>query len=144
MTTINTIRARIAALKINVESRAAIEQTKATVEDLNRERLLQGRLSDGAPLPPYSITSIKVFGYPPGPWKLKNTGAFHLGINTKVFPKSFVTSSTDPKTEMLKRKVTAKGLDGEDIFGLDAEGRKEYVKELRPVFVNRVREKVRL
>lgn len=138
MSTINTIRARLKALNVNEESRSAIEETKGEIADLNRERMLSGRRADGSLLPFYSKISVEVYGYPPGPWRLKNTGSFQEKINIKVTPLSFITDSADDKSEMLKKKA------GEGIFGLDKEGKKEYVKDLRPVFVKNIRAKLSL
>ncbi len=120
------------------ESRIAIESTKGEIESLNEERMLAGRRADGSIMPNYSRISVEVYGYPPGPIRLRATGAFQRAINVKVSKLSFITDSTDEKSPMLKKKY------GEDIFGLDKEGKKEYVNELRPIFMKQVREKLSL
>ena len=107
MTTINTIRARLAALNVNAEAQGAIESTKDTIVSLNKERMLNGLLSDGSIMPFYSKISIDVYGYPPGPWRLKNTGAFQEALNVNVNSVSFNTSSSNGKTSMLKKKLDA-------------------------------------
>jgi len=144
LTTINTILSRLQAININNEAVTAIEATKDEIVALNRERMLSGKLSDGSAMPPYSKISVSVYGYPPGPWRLKNTGSFQEKIKVNVNSVSFISTSTDDKTAMLIKKVNDKGLDGEAIFGLDKEGKKEYVNDLRPVFVKQVRNKLSL
>lgn len=100
--------------------------------------MLEGLRADGSSMPFYSKTSVEVFGYPPGPIRLKNTGEFQAAIKVEVGFNSIKTSSIDPKTEMLEKKY------GTEIFGLDTEGKSEYVADLRPVFIKRVREKLKL
>ena len=138
MTTINTIRARLKAVNINAEAVEAITLTKGDIADLNRERMLAGRRSDGSIMPFYSRASVVIFGYPPGPIRLKATGSFQEKVTVNVNSLLFVQDSSDEKSNMLKARY------GEAIFGLDKEGKKEYVKELRPVFVKQVRSKLML
>jgi len=133
MTTINTILSRIESLDINKQSQESIEQTKQKIIDVNKERMAQGRRADGSYLPNYSRISVEVYGYPPGPWRLKNTGKFQQGITVNVDSLSFKTDSTDEKSAMLKKKA------GEGIFGMDKEGKVDYVKVLQPVLVSKVK-----
>ena len=122
MTTINTIRARLKAVSIAQESELAINKTKGVIEDLNRERMNKGKRSDGTIMPFYSQRSINEFGKTPGPIKLLDTGSFQTKLFVHVDSIAFITDSTDSKSEMLQTNY------GEAIFGLDKEGKKEYVK----------------
>jgi len=106
--------------------------------------MLNGRLADGSKMPNYSQISVVVYGYPPGPWRLKNTGSFQEKINISVNDISIISTSTDDKTAMLKRKIDEKGLDGEEIFGLDKESKKEYTKSIRPLFTKKIRAAIKL
>ena len=138
MSTINTIRARIKAISIPEESEIAILKTKGVVEDLNRDRMNKGKRADGSIMPFYSQRSVNEFGKTPGPIKLLDTGSFQAKIFVHVDSTSIITDSSDSKSEMLQTNY------GEAIFGLDKEGKKEYVQELRPVFVKQVRSKLML
>jgi hypothetical protein len=144
VTTINTIKARLNSIDLKQEIKTSLESTKGQVADLNRERMLGGKLADGSNLPNYSPVSVSVYGYPPGPWRLKATGAFQAAITVAVQPTELTTTSTDEKTAMLIGKVNAKGLKGSAIFGLDKAGKLEYINNLRPVFQNQVRNKLGL
>jgi len=69
-------------------------------------------------MPDYSERSINEFGKKPGPWRLKETGAFYLGITVKdINEKGWTLTSTDSKTAMLEKKA------GKRIFGLNDETR---------------------
>jgi len=133
MVTINTKLEKIEKLSVDDQAQAAIEETKETIEDLNRERMLEGRRADGSVMPNYSQISVLVYGYPPGPIRLKATGAFQAAIDVEVGKKSFTTDSKDPKSKMLKTRY------GEEIFGMDQPDRVDYVKVLRPVFVKKMK-----
>ena len=133
MSTINTIRARLKALNVKEESRQAIEKTKPEIIALNRERMLAGQRTDGSYLPFYSKISQEVYGYPNTPIALYATGDFQKAIKVEVGFNVIKTTSIDPKEGMLIKRY------GEGIHGLDKEGKQEYIKDLRPVFVKNVR-----
>ncbi len=53
-----------------------------SMEQYNKDQLQQGERSDGSSLPDYSETSVNVYGKPPGPIKLFETGDFYDSITT--------------------------------------------------------------
>src|SRR5690242_18820939 len=63
--------------------------------DLNTDQLFQGKQADGGFLPDYSERSVTVFGKPPGPMRLFETGAFYRGFFVKVEKDKAVFGSTD-------------------------------------------------
>jgi len=133
MVTVSAYLNKLERINIEAESVKSIDQTKDEIPDLNRERMLSGKRADGSIMPDYSPISVSVYGYPPGPIRLKATGSFQRSITVKVEGKSIVTDSTDDKSMMLQKRY------GSDIFGLDKEGRIDYVKVLQPVLVDNVK-----
>lgn len=138
MSTIRGVQNRIKALDINKEIKTSIESTKNEVADLNRERMLAGKRADGSSMPNYSKISVDVFGYPPGPIRLKATGSFQEKITIEVTNIAIVQDSSDSKSKMLQGRY------GETIFGMDKGGKEEYIKDLRPQFQKQVRDKLGL
>lgn len=106
---------------------SAIEETFAdndtVVEDLNISQLERGERSDGVILPDYSPRSVQVFGKPPGPIRLFDTGAFYRGI-TLVATREFATlEGRDSKTAELQADY------GDRIIGLTEDNRREFQEE---------------
>ena len=73
----------------------SISKTKSDLEDINRERMLSGRLRDGQVLPHYSEISQSVYGYPNIPIALKDTGAFQEAIFVEVQGDKILTDSRE-------------------------------------------------
>jgi hypothetical protein len=89
--------------------------------NLNTDQLFSGQETSGAPLPDYSKRSVEVFGKPPGPMRLFETGAFYRGFFVKADKFPVVFSSRDSKTEKLNKAF------GEDeIFGLNKDNLKDF------------------
>lgn len=63
---------------------------------------------------------------------LKDKGDFYREIFTDVRADEIIVDSSDTKSAALQKKY------GEDIFGLDNDSKNEYVKEVRPVFLEMV------
>lgn len=125
--TIKGLNDRVKKMNIDAIIDQAFDETLPALEDINRERMNDGVRSDGTMMPNYSPASVKYFGYPPGPIKLKATGAFQGGILAKRSGNILSTESVDPKSKMLQGKY------GPEIFGTGGEYKNEYIsKNLRP------------
>ena len=136
MGSINDLLKRLDALDIAGESKRALEAEKPLITDLNRERMLEGRLTTGKILPNYSKVSQEVYGYPNEPIKLKATGAFQQAITVEVGIDIIKTTSTDSKTAKLVKKYT------ENIFGLGQPDRIDLVPPLRKTLVANIKSKL--
>jgi len=110
----------------------AVLQSADDLAQINRDRMLDGQDAKGRPMPDYSPVSVKVYGYPPGPIRLKATGAFQAAVKVEVRNDVVSTVSTDSKSEMLQKRYG-------NIFGTYG----PYKKEFNSQFLGpRVREKI--
>ena len=133
MVTVAALLAKYERLNVEEQAVKAVTETTPTIEDLNRERMLSGVRADGSIMPDYSPISVSVYGYPPGPIRLKATGDFQRAIKAKVEGANIITDSSDEKSIMLQKRY------GNEIFGLDKEAKKEYIAILQPVFVGNIK-----
>jgi hypothetical protein len=97
--------------------RKSLNDNKRVVIALQQNQMQQGDDANGGKFPPYSKTSVEVFGKRPGPWTLRETGAFYSGMRVTVDNTQTSITSTDPKTQMLQDKVAF--YRGGDVFGLN-------------------------
>jgi hypothetical protein len=105
----------------------SIDQTLPDLEDINRERMLNGVKSDQTLMPIYSKTSQTVFGKANIRIQLYDTGDFQKAIFSERDGNKIITDSEDYKSEILKQKY------GEFIFGTGGEYKRKYIKDfLRP------------
>lgn len=133
MATILGMINKVKALDTDKVIDEAIDETLPDIEDINRERMLDGVKSDGSVMPNYSFISQTVYGYPDEPIKLKDTGAFQAGITAKRQGDKIVQTSTDSKTDMLTERY------GEEIFGTGGSYKKQYQDDhLRPAINNKI------
>lgn len=142
MTTINQLRGRLKSLNVKDESFHAVEETKNSITSIQKDQMFHGLNAAGERIGRYrnnkyarvknEFNPLPGLGVP----DLKLTGAFYAGFKTEVTPEVFKTTSMDPKNEELTAKY--------DPFGLNNESKAEYVNELRPVFIKKVREKLQL
>ncbi len=112
----------------------SLDETMDAVEDINRERMLDGVKADGKMMPHYSYISRTVYGYPDEPIKLKDTGAFQAGITAKREGENIAQDSTDSKTDMLVERY------GDEILGIGkGTYKKQYQDEhLRPTLNKKI------
>lgn len=125
--TIKGLLKKVESMDTSAVIDTAFDKTLSDLEDINRERMLDGVRSDGSIMPNYSKVSVEVFGYPPGPIKLKDTGAFQEAIKVVRSGNVLSTDSTDQKSGMLQGRY------GKKIFGTGGSYKKQYLDEnLRP------------
>jgi hypothetical protein len=96
------------------------QDNDSVVEDLNISQLQMGQRSDGTFLPDYSPRSVAVFGKPPGPIRLFDTGAFYRGITLTAARELAELAGRDEKTDELEFEY------GERIIGLSEENRRMF------------------
>ena len=140
--TIAALHTKIQKLNTDQIAVDCLNATKESIADLNAEQMFTGLRADGSEiLPDYKNLTIEIKeakGQPTDRVTLRDTGAFYAGIKTSITQTSVITTSTDPKTEKLKKKYeTSKG----KIFGLGGEFRQTFIDEvLRPVFKKKMQE----
>jgi len=134
MATTKQLLERVKSLDTDQVINESLDETMGAIEDINRERMLDGVKADGTTMPKYSYISQVVYGYPDEPIKLKDTGAFQAGITAKREGENIIHDSTDSKTEMLIEKY------GGGILGIGTGTyKKEYQDEhLRPAINKKV------
>lgn len=143
MVTINDIRKRLTAAVIKTEASKSVEATKEIIVIRQQEQMLQGLNAKGEKIGRYrnnkyaryknEINPLPGLGVP----DLKLKGGFFSGMQTNVTLETFTTDSVDEKSPQLKAKYG-------DIFGLTDNSKTEYIQQLRPVFVERMKQKLRL
>lgn len=101
----------------------SFSENQEAATNLNTDQLFQGKEATGGVLPDYSKRSVEVFGKPPGPIRLFETGNFYRGFFVKADKFPVVFDSKDSKTDKLTQ---AFGQD--EIFGLDKENIKDFSK----------------
>jgi len=106
---------------INEAALKSFSDNQRAATDLNTDQLYHGKQADGGFLPDYSQRSVTVFGKPPGPMRLFETGAFYRGFFVKVDKTKAVFGSNDSKTEKL-----TKAFGQDEIFGLTKENLTDF------------------
>lgn len=103
-----------------------IEST-GQMADLNAEQINQGVKADGSQMPDYSFRSVFQYGKPPGPIKLRDTGAWQQGLYARVAGDKIEFSSSDGKNDKLIDRY------GNQIVGLSEKFKAEVIREsIRP------------
>lgn len=141
MGTIASLRRGLEALDEIKVAEDSVRETKEAIADTNVEQMMAGRRNDGTEiLPSYKDVTIEIKKLKMQPTDrvvLRDTGAFQAAITTEVNGPNIVTTSSDSKTEKLKKKYnTAKG----SIFGLGGKYKQEYIDEkLNPAFMKNIK-----
>jgi hypothetical protein len=71
--------------KLNLKA-AIVETVKAkreVIANLQAIQLSKGQTKKGGEFPDYSPASVIFYGKPPGPWRVKNSGALYKGLFVK-------------------------------------------------------------
>lgn len=125
--------------------RLVVNENATLLEDMNIAQLEKGQRADGVTLRDYSDRSVRVYGKPPGPIKLFETGKFYRGITVQTIGKTIDVGNTDPK---YRGPASPDGNSlaeefGEDIVGISKENQGVFAREiLRPELIKKVRERL--
>jgi hypothetical protein len=144
MTTVLDFKKRIQQVDVAFESEEAINATRSSILDKQRDQLLHGLTASGGKIGFYKsavyaakknkMNSLPGFGIMD--WKL--TGSLHKELFVEPRGGTLFISSLDPKTESLVEKEG-------DPFGLTSKNKKAYIKEsLFAVFMKRIRKAISL
>ena len=102
-------------------------ESQDKMADLNAEQINSGIKADGSVMPDYSFRSVFQYGKPPGPIKLRDTGAWQQGLYARVEGDKVVFASSDSKNDKLIDKY------GVQIVGLSEKFKIEVIREsIRP------------
>lgn len=136
MTTLEML-AKLDRINVHESAQMAIMDTDRELARVQQMQLFSGLSADGRTIqPPYAESTIEAKrkkGQPTDRVTLKDTGAFYAGIIIDVRENTFVIDSADEKSGKLQDRY------GEKIFGLNSESRIEYIKTLKPAFINEIR-----
>ena len=97
----------------------AFDKNKEVIADMNTDQLWEGKRSDGVTLPDYSPVSVAVYGKPPGPIKLYDTGKFYRGIEAVAGRDQVDIIGNDSITAELEQRY------GGEIIGLTEENEQD-------------------
>lgn len=98
------------------------------IELITDKQLFEGINAQGDELPEYSVTSVVVFGKPPGNWRLFETGEFYNSITMDASGFPVIFESTDPKRDDIFTHLDAKGSDPDEVLGLTRENLRELAR----------------
>ena len=124
---VNELATKLGIIAVNV-----LDDMKSEVVNLQREQMMDGRNKLGEEIGTYRsiVYADMKHRMNPRPGNgvpdLRLTGAFHDGIKLETSPasKTYVITSTDPKTNALIKKY------GSKIFGLDSRSREILIGQL--------------
>lgn len=137
-----TIKAKLALFESLDTDKIVIEtmqESSDTLADLNAEQINTGLKADGSEMPEYSFRSVFQYEKPPGPIRLRDTGAWQAGLYAKVQGDKVVFESTDGKDQMLTNRYR------ESIKGLSEKYKAEGIREkVKPVFKEKIQEATKL
>lgn len=133
---------RFEAVDVSQLAVESIEDTRNDLIEWQKEQLFLGKKQTGSDITPFykpaTIREKKKKGQPTDRVTLKDTGVFYNAVFVDVRSAEFVIDSEDRKAPWLIDKY------GESIFGLGGVFKVGYISELQPVFVDKVRERLRL
>ena len=139
MATITQVRQRFEQLDEEQIAEEAVRESADLMADLNAMQINTGLKADGTEMPDYSFRSVFQYGKPPGPIRLRDTGAWQAGLRVQVVGDSVVFDSTDSKDRMLRDRY------GDAIQGLSDKYANEAIREaIEPAFMRKIREAVQL
>lgn len=131
---------RLSNVDVSLASMMAIEDTASVYTEKQREQLFQGIRSDGEAITPsYTARTVRIKqqkGQPVDRVTLRDTGDFYRGILIDVRQDIFTVQSADEKNISLQAKY------GTAILGLATAAQIEYIKSLRPVFIQTIKKQI--
>ena len=123
----------------------SVRNHQETTVNMNTDQLFHGKLADGSDAPDYSQTSILKFGKRPGPWQFYGTGDFFRDFYIKAYRFPIVFDSRDLKVPLIFEAIEAKGLNPDEIFGLDKANRKDFARSyVLPDLQREIRQAIRV
>lgn len=145
---------KVQALKMNEVLHEIIDQDniKAEIVDLNTQKQLfnEGLQSDGTINPDYSDTSVNVYGKPPGPIKLFDTGDFYSTFKIQNNEDNFTIEANTLKD--ISDKVTMNQMNDNvtvdllarfpKALGLTDESKGALITTIKPIFVGNIKSKI--
>lgn len=132
---IHRLAERLNRINLDAVTEDALVNNQSEISELNREQLRDGVRATGTFLPDYSPVSVKVYGKPPGPIKLYETGDFYEGIVPKFSEMNFTLEGTDEKTDMLERRYG-------EVVGLTKESIGDLARVALPDIQNQIRRRL--
>lgn len=131
---------RLQRVDIDTAAQLSIEDTASDYTRAQRDQLFQGIRSDGEMIvPPYTPRTVSIKkrrGQPTDRVTLKDTSDFYRGILIDVRQDIFTVQSADEKNISLQQKYGVK------IFGLSSDKQREYIANLRPVFILNLKKQI--
>lgn len=100
-----------------------LTDSQEKMADLNAEQINTGLKADGSTMPDYSFRSVFQYGKPPGPIRLRDTGAWQQGLYARVEGEKIVFASSDGKNDKLIDTY------GVQIVGLSEKFKVEVIRE---------------
>jgi hypothetical protein len=144
MATLLKLIERIKRTEVDTIIEETMEDASPLITDRQKDQMLGGLNSEGKKIgryrsPAYAsmknrMNAIPGFGVP----DLRLTGDFYKGIYTEVRGDKLIIDSVDEKTQDLADKY------GETIFGLNKVTKKEAIKDIKPLFLNKIRNAIGL
>lgn len=138
MSTVLTILNKVKSIDLRESAVMAMEDTAPAYRKEQQDQLFKGLDSKEAKIEPaYTARTVAIKsrkGQPTDRVTLKDKGDFYRGIFIDVRGDIFVTESMDSKSGMLQKKY------GTQILGLGLHARIEYIRTLRPVFINKIKQ----
>lgn len=139
MATIKTVLNRFETLDTDKVILETMQESTDTLADLNAEQINTGLKADGSEMPDYSFRSVFQYGKPPGPIRLRDTGAWQAGLYVTVQGDKVAFSNSDDKDRMLTDRY------GDKIKGLSEKYKAEAIREkIQPVFKSKIQEATKL
>jgi hypothetical protein len=143
MITVAELNRRVKRLNVETTSEESIDQTKEDYKTSQRDQMLHGLKADGSKIGKYRSPAYARRKYAMNPlagfgnmdWRL--TGSLHKEIFVNADNGLIVTGSADEKFNKLAEAFG-------DPLGLGGEYKEKYLQVLTPVFVNKVKEIIKL
>lgn len=128
---------KVLSIDIDAAAELSTEDSAPDLVKAQQDQLYAGLLSTGQPIVPlYRPTTIarkRGKGQPTDRVTLKDTGAYYKGIIVDVRGENIIITNADSKAGKLEDKY------GPDILGLADNAKSEYVRNLLPVFIERIK-----
>lgn len=123
-----TLHQQLQTLGLREKVMDIVRETSKDIAEINAFQMYQGKDSNDKPIEPFykplTISIKRMKGQPVDRVTLRDSGSFQDKMKVEVEGTRFTITSDDDKTAKLVKKY------GADIFGLSAEGKREYAHEI--------------